>query len=375
MTQAGIEIEKSENGAFILRLDGRLDRDRIAFIWQEALRQIKTAGIEKLVLDFKEVAGIDSAGIALLRCIEGLCADRGIRLAKRGIPAAVDQFLNYVEEHAAEHREERPPSPPGALSRLGDWSLERMREARAFVRFIGDFVVAVAVNVFDLRRLRLREIVYQLQVTGSESMPLVAGLSFLMGIIMAFQAAITLKTFGAAIYVADIVTISATREMGPLLTAVIIAGRSGAAFAAEIGTMKINEEIDALTVMGFDITRFLVLPRVLALALAGPFLTLLADAAGILGGAWVGVMVLDLSLINYFSEVNKILTPEDIYTGLIKGFSFAFLVGLVGCFRGLRTGLAAESVGIQATSAVVTGILLIIIADAVLTAIFQIYGW
>jgi phospholipid/cholesterol/gamma-HCH transport system permease protein len=261
------------------------------------------------------------------------------------------------------------------VSRLGAWVLLKMHEGRALVRFVGDFAAAGLASLIHPRQMRIREVLYHTQVVGTDAMPIVAGLSFLMGIIMAFQAATTLQTFGAAIYVADIVTISTTREMGPLLTAVIIAGRSGAAFAAEIGTMKINEEIDALEVMGFDITRFLVLPRVFALMLAGPLLTLLANAAGIAGGASAAVVLLNLSAVNFFAEVNKILSPADIYTGLIKGFGFAALVGFIGCFRGLRASMAAESVGVQATSAVVSGILLIIVADAVFTAIFQIYGW
>jgi phospholipid/cholesterol/gamma-HCH transport system permease protein len=375
MSLPSVEVEKRDESHAVFRFRGRIERDRVNSLWTTAIKVIQTRGLQQIMVDFKEVSEIDSAGIALLRSLENLCADKGITFSKENIPEGIGQFLNYTRSRSTRHGDESPAALPGSVSRLGTWSLQRVEEAVALVRFVGDFVYAMAALIAHPRQIRVRETLYHLQAVGAEAMLLVFGLSFLMGIIMAFQSATTLTNFGAAIYVADIVTISTTREMGPLLTAVIIAGRSGAAFAAEIGTMKINEEIDALEVMGFDITRFLVLPRVMALMVAGPLLTLLANAAGILGGASVGLVVLKVSMVNYFSEVNKILTGADMYTGLIKGFVFASLIGLVGCFRGLRTGLAAENVGIQATSAVVSGILLLIIADALLTAVFQTYGW
>ena len=375
MTLPAVEIAKPEESYAILRFHGRVVRDHINFIWDAAGKELQTGRLKEIMLDFQDVSELDSAGIALLRSFETLCAGKGITLSKQNIPKEVWEFLHYTKTHSMEHHDEPPATKPGPVSRLGAWILERIEENSALVRFVGDFIYGMASHFSNPKRFRLRETLYQTQVVGSEAMPLVFGLSFLMGIIMAFQAATTLSNFGAAIYVADIVTLSTTREMGPLLTAVILAGRSGAAFAAEIGTMKVNEEIDALTVMGFDITRFLVLPRVMALMAAGPLLTLLADAAGILGGASVGLVILKLSVFNYFAEVNKVLTGADIYSGLIKGFAFAGLIGLIGCFRGLRTRAASESVGIQATSAVVSGILLLIIADALLTAIFQTYGW
>jgi phospholipid/cholesterol/gamma-HCH transport system permease protein len=163
--------------------------------------------------------------------------------------------------------------------------------------------------------------------------------------------------------------------MAPLLTAVILAGRSGAAFAAEIGSMKLNQELDALEVMDFDISGFLVLPRVFALAAAGPLLTLLADAAGIIGGMVTSRVVLGLPVVSFIQEIQKALSPADLYTGIIKGLSFAALIGLTGCYCGLRTRMTAGSVGIQTTTAVVSGILLIILADGLYAGIFQMLGW
>jgi phospholipid/cholesterol/gamma-HCH transport system permease protein len=185
----------------------------------------------------------------------------------------------------------------------------------------------------------------------------------------------TVSSFGSDIFIADMVVFAVTREMGPLLTAVILAGRTGAAFAAEIGTMKMNEEIDALMVHNFDITGYLVLPRVFALMVAGPLLTMLSNATGILGGLVTSKVTLGLPPTSFLHEAQKALSPGDIYTGLIKGAVFGTFVGLIGCFRGLQTGLGAGSVGIQTTSAVVTGIFMVIFLDTLFSYIFQVYGW
>ncbi|MBZ4659598.1 MAG: uncharacterized protein JG766_1521, partial [Desulfacinum sp.] len=197
----------------------------------------------------------------------------------------------------------------------------------------------------------------------------------LMGLIMAFQAAVQLRQFGANIFVADLVSLALTRELGPLMTAIILAGRSAAAFAAEIGTMKVNEEVDALTVMGFNVTEFLIMPKVAALAVSGPLLTIFANASGIVGGIVVGVLSLDLTPASFITEVWQILTVGDVAGGLVKSFAFALVVALVGCFRGLQTERTADSVGRMTTSAVVTSIFLIILTDAVFTVLFHVFSW
>jgi phospholipid/cholesterol/gamma-HCH transport system permease protein len=227
----------------------------------------------------------------------------------------------------------------------------------------------------NLKRFRLRETLYYTQLTGADAMPIVALISFLMGLIMAFQAAVQLRQFGANIFVADLLALAFTRELGPFLTAVILAGRSGSAFAAEIGTMKVNEEIDALTVMGLDITEFLVMPKIYALALAGPLLTFLSDWMGLMGGIVVGVIGLDLTVSGFMQEAYEILTLSDVLTGLLKSFAFSALVASIGCLRGLQTEQGADSVGRQTTSAVVSGIFLIIFADAIFTVLFHIFDW
>jgi phospholipid/cholesterol/gamma-HCH transport system permease protein len=250
-----------------------------------------------------------------------------------------------------------------------------LQDAKAFLRFLGDFLVAGPKQLIHPRRLHAGEMFYQMQLVGVGAVPLLVSLSLLLGALMVFQGMNSIRNFGAPVFIADMVVIAVTREMGPLLTAVILAGRSGAAFAAEIGTMKLNEEIDALTVHNFDITSYLVLPRVFALMLAGPMLTMLSNFTGILGGLVTSEVVLQLPAASFLREAQNVLTPSDIYTGLIKGAVFGAFIGLIGCFRGLRTGMGAGSVGIQTTSAVVTSIFVVIFLDTLFSYIFQMYGW
>jgi phospholipid/cholesterol/gamma-HCH transport system permease protein len=192
---------------------------------------------------------------------------------------------------------------------------------------------------------------------------------------MAFQAAVQLRQFGANIYVADLISISISRELGPVFTAIILAGRSGSAYAAEIGTMKVNEEVDALTVMGIGVVEFLVLPKVIALAVAGPLLTIFANASAVLGSVLVGIMSLDLTAAAFMNQDQSALALRDVTTGLVKSVVFAVLVALIGCFRGFQTEKGAQGVGRQTTSAVVSGIFLIIAADAMFTVLFYALSW
>jgi phospholipid/cholesterol/gamma-HCH transport system permease protein len=199
-------------------------------------------------------------------------------------------------------------------------------------------------------------------------------INFLVGLVMAFQAAPQLKQLGANIFVADMIGISVTRELGPLMTAIVVSGRTGAAFAAEFGAMRVNEEIDALRTMGLSVTRFMVLPRTIGLALIMPMLVLLADAFGILGGLLVGVVSLGLTPYAYFLEIQKVVSPWDVYSGLIKSSVFAVAIALISCQQGLAAEGGAEGVGKRTTSAVVATLFFLILIDAAFTAILQVFG-
>ena len=370
-----IEIISEGPGGTVVRLRDRLDRTQAAKIWRELAKLLKTVKPPHLIIDFQEVEGIDTAGAALLFSLESLCANRGTELSYRHLSEAVSPFLRYMEEHTSGQPPPRSTGRPDMISRLGDWGLRNLRGAEAFVQFLGDFLAAAPRQFLQPRRLLAGEMLYQIQLVGMGAVPLLIMLSLLLGALMVFQSMKSVSNLGTMIYVADMVVVAVTREMGPLLTAVVMAGRSGAAFAAEIGTMKLNEEIDALTVHNFDITRYLVVPRVFALMVAGPILTMVSNAAGIMGGLVTSNTVLGLPAASFLGEAQKIISPSDIYTGLIKGGVFGLFIGLIGCFRGLRTGMGAGSVGIQTTSAVVTSIFVVIFLDTLFSYIFQMFGW
>lgn len=369
------EIGQAPQGNVLLHLRGRIDRTRSGSIWRELSGPLKENKPSQLTLDLQEVTGIDTAGVALFTCLENLCSALGTKLVLRNLPEAISPFLQYMKEHSS-GRPTRETLPPGSfIARFGEWGLKHLQDAGAFIRFLGDFLVAGPKQLMHPSRLHAKELLYQTQLVGAGAAPLLVTLSLLLGALMVFQGMNTVTDFGAKVYIADMVVFAVTREMGPLLTAVILAGRSGAAFAAELGTMKLNEEVDALTVHNFDITGYLVMPRVLALMVSGPLLTMISNATGILGGLVTSEIVLNVPAASFLNEAQKILSPSDIYTGLIKGAVFGAFVGLVGCFRGLQTDLGSGSVGIQTTSAVVTGIFVVIFLDTLFSYIFQTYGW
>jgi phospholipid/cholesterol/gamma-HCH transport system permease protein len=370
-----IKISRVGKDDTVVYLRGRLDRAQATEIWRELATLLKGTKPPHLIIDFQEVTGMDTAGAALLFSLKSLCAKQGTQLSYRHLSEAVSPFLRYMEEHWSGRLAPKPKPRLDFISRFGEWGLNNLRDAATFVRLVGDFLATAPRQLLRPQRLHVVELFYQIQLVGVGAVPLLVMLSLLLGALMVFQGMNTVRNFGNMIYIADMVVVAVTREMGPLLTAVVIAGRSGAAFAAEIGTMKLNEEIDALTVHNFDITSYLVLPRVLALMLAGPILTMVSNAAGILGGLVTSETTLGLPAASFLNEAQKILTPSDIYTGLIKGAVFGAFIGLIGCFRGLQTGLGAGSVGIQTTSAVVTSIFVVIFLDTLFSYIFQMYGW
>src|SRR5438067_3979124 len=210
--------------------------------------------------------------------------------------------------------------------------------------------------------------------SAADAVPIVILVNFLVGVAMAFQAAAQLKRFGANILVADLIGISICRELGPLMTAIVVCGRSGAAFAAELGFMQVNEEIDALRTMGFGPMRYLVLPRALALIIVVPLLSLLADVAGVVGGLVVGVSTLDLTVRGYLSETARVVSLWDISSGIVKSLVFAFAVALIACQQGLATSGGAQGVGRRTTSTVVITMFTLILVDAVMTVLFRTAG-
>lgn len=371
----GIEKAREPDGAIVLTFLEPLDFDHSGGLWDTLSSILAKERPGKFILDFHRIDRMDSAGIALLRLLRRHCSDRGIPLEYRSVPTSARYFLRFTEPDSSSVRPLPTPLAKRFVTSIGRLGFGAFAQVRDLVRFVGSFALATADCLLGHGSFRWKEGLYYAQLSGSDAMPIVFLMSFLIGLVMAFQGAVQLRQFGANIYVADLLSLALTRELGPVFTAVILAGRSGSAFAAEIGTMKVNEEVDALTVMGFDTTKFLVLPKVFALALAGPLLTVLANASGILGGMVVGIFALDLTARSFLEESFQILSFMDIATGLMKSLAFAVLIALIGCFRGLQAKKGADSVGRQTTSAVVSGIFLIIIADAVFTVLFHVLDW
>jgi phospholipid/cholesterol/gamma-HCH transport system permease protein len=367
-------IHHPEDGTAFLRPREGVDRSHVRSLWVEATRLLTERSPSRVVVDLGQVTRIDVAGVALLREIEQRCHRAGVEFATTNTAPAVSEFIEFVGGRSPTRRQARAPRAPRTAS-LSSQVREWVRSARDFAEFVGTVARNAVFLATHPHRLRFGEVLYQIQVAGAEGMLLVGALSLLLGVIMAFQGITGTRGFGSPIFVADVVTLSTTREMAPLLTGVIVTGRSGAAIAAEIGTMKIDQELDALSVMGLDVMRFLLVPRILALVTATPLLTLLSIAGGILGGAGVAVFVLHLTATNYFSEVQHAIAAAQIASALVKTATFGLIVGAIACFQGLQARQAAEDVGKQTTAAVVKGILLIIFADAFFSIVSEVYGW
>lgn len=348
-----------------------------------------------LTVDMAGIVEYDSYCVVWLAAIERLCEEYQIGLHMTGMSPAMERFVHLLDKpfhakharharhahhHQPSHRAVRTkPSPLRSyVVNLGNNTLEVLSDTRFFIEFLGEFVITTAtmlVKPWRIREMvRWEDVPTQFTRSGVGAVPIVAMIGFLMGLIVGYQGSMQLAQFGAEIYLADMVAISMTRELGPLMTAIIMAGRSGAAFAAEIGTMQVSEEIDALKAMGFNIMRFLIMPRVIAVTLAMPLLVLFSDVAGIVGGLIIGTTVSKISFMGYLNETQYAMTYWHLFTGLIKSVVLGGIIAVVGCMRGLQVRGGADSVGQFTTAAVVTAIVLLIVADALFTLMFQALG-
>ena len=244
-----------------------------------------------------------------------------------------------------------------------------------FVCFLGQLLVATKDIIRHPSKLRIKDMLYYMDLCGSQALPIVLCICYLMGVILGFQFALQAQKVGAEIYVADGVGFSILKELGPFMVAIISTGRAGSAFAAEIGTMKVNEEISALQTMGFSPVGFLVVPKLLAMLLTIPVLIVFGDFAGLLGGFTVGVTMMDLTPVSYIDRTFEVLVPSTLTMGVLKGLVFATIIALIGCMRGFQSKSDAQGVGRATTSAVVTSIFLVVVADAILTRLYTMWGY
>jgi phospholipid/cholesterol/gamma-HCH transport system permease protein len=364
-------VERVEAGAGVteVRLEGKFAFVDGAVFWQEIHSGLALSPHETVHFDMSRVEAIDGGAMALLVQTKWDLQTRGFRCDFVGGTGTVQKILQLYQGDAKPNP--RPKlKPVSTLAQIGQSTYEALLEVRLVLAFLGDMVLALVGVVRRPRTGNWHEVAPLMNRTGADAVPIVVLINFLLGLVMAFQSAVQLKQFGANIYVADLVGLSISRELGPLMTAIILCGRSGAAFAAELGTMKVSEEVDALRTMGFGPTRFLVFPRMLALFLVMPILTLIADFVGMSGGLLVGIWSLDLTATAYLNETVKAMRVWDVMQGLVKCGIFGLAIGLIACQQGLATSGGAEGVGRRTTSSVVIGLFAIILIDAGFTLLF-----
>ena len=338
-------------------------------------RELKSSGnVRGITFDADELAFWDSSVLTFLVEVSELCRRRGVHMDRTGLPAGVRRLLDLAEAVPEKKGARKETVETPFLERLGNTAIGYGTSLGEMLGFLGDMTLTF-VRLFRMKaRFRAIDLFLLIQQCGAQALPIVTLISFLVGVILAFVGAIQLKQFGAQIYVADLVGIAMIREMGAMMTGIIMAGRTGAAFAAQLGTMKVTQEIDAFTTMGFSPLEFLVLPRVVALVLMMPLLCLYSDFVGVLGGAAVGLGMLDLSWTTYFRETANAIRLTDVFGGVFKSSVYGVLIALSGCLRGIQCGNSSSAVGDAATSAVVTGIVAIVVACGIFAVVFYVLG-
>src|SRR5579875_665084 len=372
-SQPGKVLLDRSDTTLMLRLSGRWHLSRDLPSASQLVAELARQPVpRRLRFDTSGLSGWDSGLVSFLLEVETACRERGIQEDREGLPAGVRRLIELAQAVPEKEGARTGAGRAPLLERVGDWVMAYSVGMEDFLAFFGE--LSVALNRFVRRKARYRtiDLAEAVQQCGPEAVGIVSLIAFLVGVILAFMGAVQLSQFGAAIYVADLVGIGMVRDMGAMMTAIIMSGRTGAAFAAKLGTMKVTQEIDAFTTMGISPLEFLVLPRVLALIMMMPLLCLFADLVGILGGAFVGVSMLDLSLSAYMRETISTFTFANFIGGLVKGTTYGGLIALAGCLRGFQCGNSSSAVGDAATQAVVMSIVMVVAACGAFAVAFNI---
>ncbi|MFI5330884.1 MAG: MlaE family lipid ABC transporter permease subunit [Desulfobaccales bacterium] len=363
--QHAIGVTGEPGQEIILALSGRLALDNLSALeaeLQSRLEQLRPTG---LTVDLAGLEYLDSAGALALIQLQNASQARAIPCRLLNLSEEARRILDLIDPETLT----RPPLIPeqrttGLMDQLGEASIRFARDLVQVITFLGDLLTSLGHALWHPHSVRWGDVLFYMKRAGVDGLPIVGLIGLLLGLILAFMSSLQLKQFGANIYVASLLAVAMVQELGPIMTAILVAGRSGSAFAAEIGTMKVNEEVDALVTMGFDPVRFLAIPKVLAAMLVVPLLTVYATLFGLLGGLIIGVLGLDLTVYSYVTESRRAIELFDILSSLVKSVVFALLVAGIGCQRGFQVRGGAEAVGSATTSAVVAGIFLIIVTDS-----------
>lgn len=376
MPQPGftLAMERADGGLCRLVLGGSLTLADGATLWREFQRLLRDQRGHQLEVDVAGVHRLDGGASALLAALAAEQAHTGGAMRFTGATTEVLQLLDLYAARPGRH-EPPLPAPTTTLGDIGDFANTAVQTTKAILAFLGDLVVGMVAAVRKPRTVHLGEFGVLVERAGTDGLPIVMLINFLVGAILGLQGAIQLHRFGGDQFLANLVGLSVIRELGPLMTAILVTGRSGAAYAAELGTMTVNEEIDALRTLGQDPQRFLVFPRVLALLLVVPVLTVVGDLLGSIGGLAIAVSYLDQPVVVYLQSLQQAVSLGDIGTGLLKSVVFGGAIGLISCQRGLSTRGGAAGVGRTTTSAVVVVLFTLVLLDGVFTWIFSLLEW
>lgn len=370
MTKAIAEFQ-TEGDVLLLKLSGswRLTEERPS-VWETLGEHSACQEIRVLP---EQLEQWDSSLPLFLMQLRSWCFERGIRLKLEALPEALRKLLQLIEESESKTPPKGPAEPrTNPVSRVAIKALAQMKDS---TQFVGECVIGALEAPTDPRQGRWTDLFVEMVQAGPKALPLVSLLSFLVGVVFAFETSNQLRRFGAQIYVINALSVAVVRQIGPILAAVLLAGRTGAAFAAHLGNMKVNGEIDALQVLGVSPINFLVLPRLAALIWMMPMLALYADLFGILGGLFIALFKIHIPATEFWVQVQTTVTFTDIAIGLIKAVVFGVLIGFAGTLRGLQSERSSTGVGRATTSAVVTGIASILVANTLLSPIIDKLGW
>ena len=366
-----IHVHEERAGEVLLSLSGRIDLGNLDLFTSETDVLMNQMTPSKLLVDLSKVEYLDSAGALGLLQLEDRAKARSIPFQFDNVTEEAKRIMGLINREALSMKPLVSEKKSNVIEQIGEGSLKIFNDFVSIITFLGDLLIALGRSFFHPRAVRWEDVLFYMKRAGAEGLPIVGLISFLLGLIIAFMSSLQLKQVGANIYVASLVGVAMVSELGPIMTAIIVAGRSGSAFAAEIGTMKVNEEVDALVTMGFDPTHFLAVPKVLAAMVAVPILTLYSDFFGIGGGLVVGVLGLDLTVYTYVRETMSVISVTSIFKGLLKSVVFAVLIAGIGCQRGFQVRGGAQAVGSATTSAVVAAIFLIVVTDSAFAIIFN----
>lgn len=366
---AAAEI-RSEDNHLVVVISGtwQITGERPA--WSKLAKSTTPAAV---VFEFSDVPHWDTSLVLFVAEVASWCRTHEVTCDQQALPDALQRMVDHFDDQT------RHPVPPerhrNFLNVVGSAALDFYQKSTQYARFVGECTISFFYLARNPSKFRWRDTLSEMQRCGAMALPITGLIAFLVGVILAYSGAVILRQFGGDIWVADLVGVTMTREMAAMMTAIVIAGRTGAAFAAEIGNMRANEEVDALTTLGIRPIDFLVVPRLVALGVMMPLLALYANALGVVGGMAIAWSLLDIPPAAFWVEMLTIVDLSDLMTGMIKATTFGAIIGFAGCLRGLQASRSASGVGEAATSAVVTSILLIIVSDAIFAVLFNILGW